>query len=790
MRGPKKFLLIILTLTMLLFAAGALCACGKERDTAEYTVGVTCEEEGILDKVEAALQTFEGSIAEGGERRPLTSGKAVFEVERGNYLAVLYGVPDGYTYLSVTVGEDAPTVSLHLSKKQTPQKPDTPGSDPEEVKIDEAFGGLWANAQHTLSVDTAAGKILLDGTEAAKIESTSAGGYTFTCNGRTYEIFFDGENRAQLCLKEGDAVDVLAFGPYVPPVALPEGFPEKWYRAYGSNPVLLFDGTAFTFEGSGGSVTAVKMQDGVWSLQGKLGERDITFLWTEAAFTLEMTIGDTPILLYAEGHVPFSLDAAFDGVWTGDGYEIVIDAEKGEAALDGVPAKELEICDGGFTFLWQKGETMTRYTITMSEVDGSDVLLLLEDEILLATLWNAEDIPPLPKELNTTFYDGLRSGTSISIDTIGRRATVDRGEDSPLSLTVGRYDAATGELRFLAGEVSYSFTFDRGAHALLPAEGTAGWAALTYYESGFLPLAEMPASLCGVFVERRDGNSGITFDGPHFGYRGAQADVYAVSFRENGGYTLQFDLEGTLGTLLWDPDEENFAGAKLLLCIGEERTELFLKEIVGYLDRGLSGSWLGDPVPGGSLEPIHLTLFPECTKVELKLAQNIAEVGHVTFCDEKSGAFAVTFENEKFNLIYEEDADAIKDDLSSEEGFTRRGPFIRYEADFGESTLLPAWCSFVYQDLRGRRLSFEGGRVILDGRYGRILHFDEAANSIFALAVDKDGNAGHVTYTFRADLGGIEAVALRNASLQGRFLKTDPDTARLFLPPRRKRYDF
>ncbi len=796
MRGTKKFLFLILMLSLTLFAAGTLFACGKRKDMAAYTVYITCEEESVLASVEAALQTSDGKIAEGGERRPLTSGKAVFEVQRGNYLAVLFGVPDDYTYLSVTVGEGAPTVSIHLAKKQTPSEPEIkpdpdvkPEPDVDEIKIDEAFDGLWTNARHTLSVDTKGAKITLDGTEADKIQRATAGGYTFTCGGEEFTIFFDGEDGAKLYLKKGDAVDILTFGPYVPPVTLPAGFPANWYRAFANAPALLFDGADFTFEGEESSVTALStLEDGAFLMEGKLGGSAVIFLWTSGAFTLEMTVGGIPAKLYAEGHVPSSLDAAFGGVWVGDGYEIVIDAEKGFLTLNEIPAKELDICENGYTFLWGKEGSETLYAITMSEEEGVETLLLFEGETLLATLRDAEKFPLLPDELHATFFDGMRSGKSITLDTNARIATVDLGEEGTLSLAIGSFALETGELLLNAEDAAYTFTFDRDAHALLPAEGASGWAALSYFEMGFLPLAEMPASLAGTFVERGEQNGGITFDGPHLCYGDKRADIFAISSDENGGYVLRFDLEGVLGTLLWDPEEEDFAGAKIVLCIGETRTEFYLKDIVGYLDRGLSGSWLGDPVPDGSLEPIRLTLFAGSTKVELQLLPDVTEMGHVTRGE--SDAFVVSFQKEEFCLTYLEETDRLEDVPSEEETFESLGPFIRYEADFYENDYLPEWASFRYQDLVGRELSFKGGRIVLDGRKGRILHYDAAKESIFAIAVDEKGNAGHVTYTYLPSFMGLEAVPLRSESLQGRFFRMDNAlAAQPFLLPRRRRYE-
>lgn len=361
MKMFKRIMLAALSLCMALGIVGLVAACGKSKaKKIDYTVTVTCTETEALANVKAGLTTAEGEAVEGGEAKALTDGTATFTVLPGTYQVVLTGVPETYEYQPATLTETTTTATITLTQK-------TPVG-PQEPTIDAKYNGTWSNADHTVVVDAANGTITLDGTQATDIAEDETAGYTFQCGGKTWSLFFTIEDPDTLCLDDGeDDFSELTAGTYVPPTpaTMPSDFPAKWYDE-DETEAIVFDGANFTYMDEEGVVTAVTdNKDGTYTITATYMEDEISFTWTKADFTLSLTVYDTLVTYYAEGHVPFHIDGAFDGTWTSfDGETtIVIDAEGatitiGEDAATGIALA----ADGSYTFTWN-GESCSIYFV-------------------------------------------------------------------------------------------------------------------------------------------------------------------------------------------------------------------------------------------------------------------------------------------------------------------------------------------------------------------------------------------------------------------------------------------
>lgn len=111
----KKLLILGLALCMV-FAGGALAACGgeTEKTTTRYTVTVTCEDSSALAAVKVQLKKADGSLV---QESALTDGKATFELEPATYTATLTGVPESYSFENGSLTETTTSCTIALTKE-------------------------------------------------------------------------------------------------------------------------------------------------------------------------------------------------------------------------------------------------------------------------------------------------------------------------------------------------------------------------------------------------------------------------------------------------------------------------------------------------------------------------------------------------------------------------------------------------------------------------------------------------------------------------------------------------
>ncbi len=119
----KRFYIVF---AICLAAVVAMCALGCDKTPAPtekttYTVTVTCAESELPD-IDVSLYKGDNIV----QTKPLTDGKAVFQVESDTYTVKLTGVPDTYEYSQKIVTADIHEVTIELIAKEEPA--------PEEIR--------------------------------------------------------------------------------------------------------------------------------------------------------------------------------------------------------------------------------------------------------------------------------------------------------------------------------------------------------------------------------------------------------------------------------------------------------------------------------------------------------------------------------------------------------------------------------------------------------------------------------------------------------------------------------
>lgn len=115
----KNRILAILGIVLALAGLVAFSACKEETpktETVLYTVTVSCEE-GVPEGIKVRMQKGNETAAE----KELSNGKAEFELEAGDYTATLTGVPEGYSFTSVTLTEEKRSAEIKLENAIKPE---------------------------------------------------------------------------------------------------------------------------------------------------------------------------------------------------------------------------------------------------------------------------------------------------------------------------------------------------------------------------------------------------------------------------------------------------------------------------------------------------------------------------------------------------------------------------------------------------------------------------------------------------------------------------------------------
>ncbi len=537
MKMFKRIMLAALSLCMALGIVGLVAACGKSNaKKIDYTVTVTCTETEALANVKAGLTTAEGEAVEGGEAKALTDGAATFTVLPGTYQVVLTGVPETYEYQPATLTETTTTATITLTQK-TPVGPQGP-------TIDAKYNGTWSNADHTLVVDTEKGTITLDGTQATDIAEDETAGYTFQCGGKTWSLYFPIEDPETLCLDDGeDDFSELTAGTYVPPTpaTMPSDFPAKWYDE-DETEAIVFDGATFTYMDEEGVVTAVTdNKDGTYTITATYMEDEISFTWTKADFTLSLTVYDTLVTYYAEGHVPFHINGVFDGTWTSSDGEttIVIDAEGatitiGEDAATGIALA----ADGSYTFTWN-GESCSIYF-----VDDDYTTLYFEYGNELIELYPEGHVPLHIAPVYDGTWVSQDGSTTIVIDADANTITINN--TAATDITEGAiagydftWDGKSCSVYFVQEDYT-TLLFDCGDDELIE-----------LYPEGHVPEKKEPVDSmpAGFPTEWESDGEELTFTGSTFTYMDEEGFVYEID--GNTFHALYQDMECVL---TWDPE--------------------------------------------------------------------------------------------------------------------------------------------------------------------------------------------------------------------------------------------
>lgn len=198
MKKTIKMTLILGLALCLILSMTLLVACDPKNDTptdpgddtgkTEYTVSVVCMRDDVLTDVSVRLKKADGTLA--GEKT-LESGKATFELESGDYLVELAGIPEEYGYSPVTLTKDAPTCTIEILQLNAytvsvtyPVMKDIYGST--ISKAGPASGVSVSLYEGKLDDDT--GSALEGKTPAATVVTDNTGTAKFKLVGETYTI--------------------------------------------------------------------------------------------------------------------------------------------------------------------------------------------------------------------------------------------------------------------------------------------------------------------------------------------------------------------------------------------------------------------------------------------------------------------------------------------------------------------------------------------------------------------------------------------------------------------------
>lgn len=749
----KRIMLATLSLCMTLGIVGFLAACGDTKnnnDDVEYTVTVTCNEASVLTGVKVGLASAQGGSVEGGEARALTDGKATFTAAAGTYNVVLSGVPDTYQYENKTVSKEIPAVIVVLTLKNV-------GPDPDDgkVTIDAKYNGTWSNKDHTVVVDAANGAIKLDGVAATDIAKAEDGGYTFKVNGTTWSLYFSAQSD-ELCLDDGeDYFATLKSGAYVPPTpveSMPANFPVKWLTDEEDPKTIEFDGATFTYMDEDGIVTAIEdKQDGTLKLTALyMDEVELVFTYTPADYTLTFTVFDSPMTFYAEGHLPFHIDGAFDGTWTSEdgSTTIVIDAEAGTIAVEGdIVTNIAKTADGKYTFIWNE-ETCSIY---FSEDDYTTLYFKCGDADPVAFTQESNtpaDPLGLPKELNGTYYEG--TGMQIAIKIEDKAVTAAIGD--AFEGTITAYNAATKTLTVTgpagadAAAPTLALVFDAKNGTLTASDLGGGTPAVFYKE---LPTTSNPAGFANLNWHtdaQGDDRVTITFlngAGAKFTYLGKEGRLYLTKQEDENTWTLYAIHDGKFLEFTWDPKE----GA--LTLHGDPETVFYDHEVfdpTAFLALGLNGTWYADAFQTGAIA-IRLTFTKDSLDVKFAL-NNTDNTGKVTWFDEKTKTITAVI-IDTYYFVYDEATGRITDGSADGQESTKSyGPYIRYDNDFNSQTSeKPEWYDFTFASSSGEQLTFNGNNVVIGDVPSQIRHYDKDANGGSGALIILNGGK-HATLTY------------------------------------------
>lgn len=747
----KRIMLATLSLCMTLGIVGFLAACGDTKnnnDDVEYTVTVTCDDASVLTGVKVGLATAQGGSVEGGEAKPLTGGKATFTAAAGTYNVVLTGVPETYEYKNKTVSKEVPAVAVALTLKNV-----GPGPDDGKVTIDAKYNGTWSNKDHTVVVDAANGAIKLDGVAATDIAKAEDGGYTFKVNGTTWSLYFSAQSD-ELCLDDGeDYFATLKSGAYVPPTpveSMPANFPENWESEDGET--IVFEGATFTYMDEDGIVTAIEdKQDGTLKLTALyMDEVELVFTYTPADYTLTFTVFDSPMTFYAEGHLPFHIDGAFDGTWTSEdgSTTIVIDAEAGTIAVKGDSVTNIaKTADGKYTFIWNE-ETCSIY---FSEDDYTTLYFKCGDADPVAFTQESNtpaDPLGLPEELNGTYYEG--TGMQIAIKIEDKTVTAAIGD--AFEGTITAYNAATKTLTVTgpagadAAAPTLTLVFDAQNGTLTASDLGGGTPAVFYKE---LPTTSNPAGFANLNWHtdaQGDDRVTITFlngAGAKFTYLGKEGRLYLTKQEDENTWTLYAIHDGKFLEFTWDPKE----GA--LTLHGDPETVFYDHEVfdpTAFLALGLNGTWYADAFQTGATA-IRLTFTKDSLDVKFAL-NNTDNTGKVTWFDEKTKTITAVI-IDTYYFVYDEATGRITDGSADGQESTKSyGPYIRYDNDFNSQTSeKPEWYDFTFASSSGEQLTFNGNNVVIGGVPSQIRHYDKDANGGSGALIILNGGK-HATLTY------------------------------------------